>query len=112
MIRCKLLTIVQFSYNPDVKDYVNSAWKLQDNPYGGDVANSYNDGPPKPGKPQLGKFYELESSSPAVSLPHGESMHHVHRTFHLQGDEGSLKEIAKETFGVTLDQIEDAFKSK
>ena len=29
---------------------MNSIWKLQDNPYGGDVANSYNDGPPSPGR--------------------------------------------------------------
>src|SRR4029077_12580908 len=58
-----ILTIVQFTYSPIAKDYVNSAWKMQDKPYGGDVANSYNDGPPPDGGPQLGNFYELESSS-------------------------------------------------
>ncbi|HEY5913622.1 MAG TPA: DUF6786 family protein, partial [Verrucomicrobiae bacterium] len=43
------LTIVQFSQPAGVTDYVNSLWKLQDNPYGGDAANCYNDGPPSPG---------------------------------------------------------------
>ncbi len=42
----QVLTIVQFSQPAGVTDYVNSLWKLQDNPYGGDAANSYNDGPP------------------------------------------------------------------
>ena len=41
----KLLTIVAFSRNPDNNTYVNSLWELQDNPYSGDVINSYNDGP-------------------------------------------------------------------
>ena len=40
----KVLTIVQFTQPADVTDYVNSLWKLQDNPFGGDAANSYNDG--------------------------------------------------------------------
>ena len=63
----KALTICQFTFEPDARDYVNSAWKIQDNPFGGDVANSYNDGPPGEGKLQLGKFYEVESSSAATS---------------------------------------------
>ena len=64
----KVLTIVQFSQPAGVTDYVNSLWKIQDNPYGGDAANSYNDGPPEPGAKPLGPFYELESSSPAAAL--------------------------------------------
>ncbi len=50
----QVLTIVQFSQPAGVTDYVNSLWKLQDNPYGGDAANSYNDGPPSPGAKPLG----------------------------------------------------------
>ena len=43
-------------------------WEMQREPFKGDVINSYNDGPPAPGKPPLGPFYELETSSPALSL--------------------------------------------
>jgi hypothetical protein len=105
-----VLTIVQFTFNLDAKDYVNSAWKIQENPFGGDVANSYNDGPPPTGKPQLGKFYELESSSAAGELSRGQSMRHVHRTIHLQGDEDDLDKIAKATLGVDFKAIEKALK--
>jgi hypothetical protein len=45
-----LLTIVRFNQPEGVTDYVNSLWKLQDNPYGGDAASSYNDGPGAWGK--------------------------------------------------------------
>ena len=68
----KVLTIVQFSQPPGVTDYVNSLWKLQDNPYGGDAANSYNDGPATPGAKPMGPFFELESSSPAAALAPGQ----------------------------------------
>jgi hypothetical protein len=105
----KVLTIVQFTFDPQARDYVNSAWKMQDNPFGGDVSNSYNDGPPAPGKPQLGKFYELESSSPARELKKGETLRHVHRTMHLQGDESQLDRVARALLGVGLIDIEKAF---
>ena len=61
----RTLTLVKFTFQRGVTDYVNSAWELQKEPFRGDVVNSYNDGPPKPGAPQLGRFYELETSSPA-----------------------------------------------
>jgi hypothetical protein len=105
-----VLTITQFSLDPEATDYVNSAWKIQDKPFGGDVVNSYNDGPPEPGKPQLGQFYELESSSAAYELKRGETMSHVQRTMHFQGDEKSLDVIAKSTLGVGLEQIKAALK--
>ena len=81
----RVLTIVQFTQPAGVTDYVNSLWKLQDEPYAGDAANSYNDGPPAPGAKPLGPFYELESSSPAAALAPGASLTHVHRTMHLTG---------------------------
>jgi hypothetical protein len=106
----KVLTLVQFTLPKGVKDYVNSMWELQENPFGGDVVNSYNDGPPAPGKPQLGKFYELETSSPALALKPQQKYTHVHRTIHLQGPEAALDKIARATLGVGLDQIKDAIK--
>jgi hypothetical protein len=106
----KVLTVVQFTQPEGVTDYVNSLWKLQDNPYGGDAANSYNDGPPAPGAKPLGPFYELESSSPAVALAPGQSQSHVHRTIHVSGPEPVLDLIARARLGVPLGQIESALK--
>ncbi len=104
------LTLVQFSVPPGATNYVNSMWKLQDDPFSGDVANSYNDGPPQPGAKQLGKFYELESSSPALALAPGKSARHVHTTLHLQGTEAELDPIARRILGVSLDEIKTAFR--
>jgi hypothetical protein len=104
-----VLTIVQFSQPEGVTEFVNSLWKLQSNPYGGDVANSYNDGPPTPGAKPLGPFYELESSSPAAALAPGGSISHLHRTIHLTGSEEALDKVARSVLGVSLDDIKSAF---
>ncbi len=104
----KVLTIAQFTFNDGVTDYVNSQWKLQEHPYAGDVANSYNDGPVTPGGKPLGPFYELESSSPAAALAAGKSLEHVHRTIHLTGPENELDVIAQAALGVTLKEITTA----
>ena len=105
----KVLTIVQYNKPAGATDYVNSMWELQDEPFKGDVVNSYNDGPPEPGAEPMGPFYELESSSPAAALDPDEKITHVHRTFHLQGSEADLDSIAKEVLGVTIVQIKSAF---
>ncbi len=107
----KVLTIVQFTQPAGATDYVNSQWKLQDKPFDGDVANSYNDGPPSPGAKPLGPFYEMESSSPAAALAPGQSLTHVHRTIHLTGSEESLASVAQSVFGVSLADIKSALKS-
>jgi hypothetical protein len=107
-----VLTIVQFDQPAGVTDYVNSLWKMQDNPYGGDVANSYNDGPPSPGAKPLGPFFEMESSSPAASLAPGESLSHLHRTFHLTGPETALDSVARALLGVSLAEIKATLKGK
>jgi len=104
----KVLTIVEYTLPPNVTRYVNSLWKFQKNPFAGDAANSYNDGPLDDGS-QLGPFYELESSSPAAALAPGEVMRHTHRTFHFTGDKNQLNMIAKELLGVGLDEIASAF---
>ena len=105
----KVLTIVQYNKPAEAFDYVNSMWELQDEPYKGDVVNSYNDGPPEPGAKPLGPFYELETSSAAAALQPGATISHVHRTFHLQGPEKDLDAIAKTVLGVTIEQIKSAF---
>ena len=106
----KTLTIVQFTQPKGVTEYVNSQWKWQDKPYAGDVSNSYNDGPPAPGKKPLGPFYELESSSPAAALAPLKSLTHTHRTIHLTGSQSELNTIAQSVLGVSLAQIQSALK--
>ena len=105
----QVLTIVQYNKPRGTLSYVNSMWELQDEPYKGDVVNSYNDGPPEPGAEPLGPFYELETSSPAAALKPGETISHVHRTFHLQGTEADLNTIAMATLGVTIEEIKSVF---
>lgn len=101
----RVLTIVQHTLQPGAVDFVNSLWKIQLDPFKGDVVNAYNDGPAVDGANGLGDFYELESSSPAAELDPGKSLHHVHRTIHIQGEVGALDEIARRTLGLTLPNI-------
>jgi hypothetical protein len=103
------LTLVQYTRPADATRYVNSMWEIQRHPYAGDVVNSYNDGPVAPGQPPLGPFYEIETSSPALSLAPGESHTHVHRTFHFVGPEPELDRIARATLGAGLSDITSAF---
>jgi hypothetical protein len=103
------LTIVQYHQPKGVLDYVNSMWEIQKEPFAGDVANSYNDGPASPGAAPLGPFYELESSSPGLALKPGLSFTHVHTTFHFQGPVEDLNAISLRVLNVTIDQITHAF---
>lgn len=107
--RDHVLTIVQFDQPRDATDYVNSLWHIQTDPYGGDAANAYNDGPPAPGVAPLGPFVELESSSPAAALPAGQSVSHVHRTIHLMGPPDELDRVSRAVLGVSLLEVESAF---
>ena len=106
----QILTIVLYTKPENATEYVNSMWELQENPYAGDVVNSYNDGPPEPGAKPLGPFYELETSSPAAALSPGESLTHENRTFHFQGLEEDLDKIARLCLGVGLETIKTALK--
>ena len=100
-----VLTLVQYTLPPQPAPYVNSMWEIQKDPYGGEVVNSYNDGPPSPGAKPLGPFYEIESSSPAAALAPAASLEHVHRTLHLTGSKDALDAIARATLGVGLAEI-------
>jgi hypothetical protein len=86
--------------------YVNSKWELQKEPYKGDVINSYNDGPLQDGS-QMGPFYEVESSSPALELKPGEMQEYHQTTMHLQGDYNSLKALMKQLISVDLDDVKN-----
>ena len=104
------LGVIQPSKNPAAAGwpYVDSQWKEDVDPFGGDVINSYNDGPPEPGAKPLGPFYELETSSPALFLKPGESHTHTQTTIHLTGSREALDAIAKRRLGAGLDTIEKA----
>lgn len=103
-----VLTLAQFTMpdDPTKHMYLNNMWELpQKTPFEGDVANSYNDGPPAPGKKGLGAFYEIESLSPAKELGTSESLTHRHRTVHIRAEMGVLAELAKKALGVDLDAV-------
>lgn len=104
-----ILTIVRYNKPEGVTDYVNSMWEIQDQPYAGDVVNSYNDGAPEPGAKPLGPFYELETSSPALALKSGETGTHIQLTCHFEGDKKSLNEITQQLLGVSLEEITSVF---
>ncbi len=98
-----ILTVISFELNPHA-DYVNSKWEIQKEPYRGDAVNSYNDGPLADGS-QLGPFYELESSSPALALKTGETGSYKQTTFHAEGDFEKLNELVQQLLGVDLNDL-------
>lgn len=104
----KVLTIVQYNKPDSGLSYVNSMWELQEEPFAGDVVNTYNDGPPEPGAKPLGPFYELETSSAAVELNPGQGILHTHRTYHFVGEDADLDPIAKGLLGVSIAEIRSA----
>lgn len=104
----KVLTVVKCDMVEGETDYVNSAWEMQDEPFKGDAINSYNDGPLEDGS-QMGPFYELETSSPALKLKAGETYVHRQSTIHFEGSEEQLDALCKQIFNVTLADIKAAF---
>ncbi len=98
-----VLTILLPSVNKNGA-YVNGKWEIQKEPYKGDVINSYNDGPLADGT-QMGPFFEIESSSEALSLKKGQTGSYAQTTCHFQGDYATLKEFTKKVLGVDLDTI-------
>ena len=103
------LTIIKYLPQEAPAGYVNSLWKKQDAPFSGDVINAYNDGPATPGSGQLGKFFELESSSPAANLKAGDSLTHKQYTFHFHGEKSQLNKLSQTLLGVELQQLENTF---
>jgi hypothetical protein len=82
--------------------------ELQDDPFSGDVINSYNDGSPEPGADPLGPFYELETSSPAADLEPGKILTHVQTTIHLRGPDDKVNSISEKVLGAGLERIKAA----
>ncbi len=104
----QVLTLTVFDVDQQ-GTYLNQEWKLVDEPLRGDAVNAYNDGPLDDGS-QMGPFYELESVSPAAFLKPGEKLTHNHSVIHLTGTISELNQVARRTLGVSLEEIENAFK--
>jgi len=105
----KVLTIVKYNKPETASDYVKAMWEIMDDPYNGDVINSYNDGKPGPDQDPLGPFYELETSSPVKELGPEDQLMHIHQTYHIKGDEEQLNHITEKLVNVKLQHIKDAF---
>lgn len=103
----KVLTVTMFDVEPASK-YLNQEWNTTKPSFSGDAVNAYNDGPLTDGT-QMGPFYEIESVSPAAFLKPNQSLSHKHSVFHFTGSEQGLDAIAKKVFGVSLDDIKEAF---
>lgn len=97
----RTLTLVRFGPIESSAPYVDERWRIDGDPYYGDVVNSYNHGGPEP-------FYELESSSPALALAPGESHTHHSMTVHirLQTDR-DLAAVASAALGVDWQEVVD-----
>jgi len=103
----KVLTLMFFNKPEQHSGYVNSLWELQEQPFGGDVVNSYNDGPLDDGT-QLGPFYELEASSSAAELKPDQSHEHINTTIHITGEDEGINKLLNKLFGVGADEISKA----
>jgi hypothetical protein len=104
----KVLTITVYDLN-NYGVYLNQEWKTDTDPFLGDAVNAYNDGVLPTGG-QLGPFYEIESVSPAAFLKPGGKLTHNHSVFHFTGNEAQLNDIALKTLGISLKDIQAAFK--
>ncbi|MES1224163.1 MAG: DUF6786 family protein, partial [Bacteroidota bacterium] len=103
-----ILTIASFDASSK-STYLNQEWTPDKDPLVGDAVNAYNDGPLANGT-QMGPFFEIESVSPGAFLKPGETLTHRHNIFHFTGDKAGLNKIALKTLGISLDEIQAAFK--
>lgn len=105
----RVLTLLWCSIPAEPRPYVNSKWGDQEDPYNGDVINSYNDGPVEDGS-ILGPFYEIETSSPGAALQPSETITHTQRIMHFQGDQEKLAQIVLQLFNLDLEDIINKFQ--
>jgi hypothetical protein len=105
----KALTLLWCSIPSTPEPYVNSKWGDQEDPFNGDVINSYNDGPVEDGS-ILGPFYEIETSSPGAALKPLETMTHIQRIMHFHGNETGLAAMVDKLFGLDLNEISSKFQ--
>jgi hypothetical protein len=105
----KRLTLLIYKQPKEYAGYVNSMWEMQEHPYQGDAINSYNDGPVDDSGEQMGPFYELESSSPALPLQPAQTATHTQTIIHLYGDEALLQQVLSQVGKVDLAKVKAIF---
>lgn len=98
-----VLTIVEFTLE-EKQPYANSLWKIQNYPFEGYAINVYNDGPNEDGS-KIGPFYELETSSYVKGLRQGETLNHIHKTYHFEGEIDNLNTISKSILQFDLNTL-------
>lgn len=103
-----VLTVTSFDVDSKAT-YLNQEWTPDKDPFTGDAVNAYNDGPLEDGS-QMGPFYEIESVSPAAFLKPGAGLNHRHSVYHFTGSKAALDAISKKILGISLNDIEGAFK--
>jgi len=99
------LTIIAYTLDKDAM-YLSSDEEHLDDPYHGDVVNSYNNDPNKGDR----TFFELETAAPAKALRHQESISHFHQTFHFEGSKEDLNHISKNILGCDLTEMNSLFE--
>jgi hypothetical protein len=105
----KILSILNYSLSGNPTEYVNSSLvNKQEDPFSGDVINSYNDGPAKDDS-RIGQLYEMEISSPAAFLKPGEEITHIQYMFHFEGNETDMDLICRSLLNVSVTDIKNAF---
>lgn len=104
-----VLTILWCNLPEVSSTYVNGQWGVQEDPFAGDVINSYNDGPVEDGS-IMGPFYEIETSSPGAELVPGASLVHIQKVVHIQGKDEQLAPIVQKLFGADLNIIKAKFQ--
>ena len=57
----------------------------------------------------MGPFYEIETSSLAAELYPNESIRHIQRIIHLQGEEADLAGLVRDLFKLELQEISGKF---
>ncbi|MCE7041216.1 DUF6786 family protein [Dyadobacter sp. CY312] len=100
-----ILMVIQYDINRD-ENYLRSTWEIHDEPCSGDVLNACNDGRLDDGT-QIGAFCELKSSSSTRALTNGDKLTHCQRTYHFEGDNIVVSEIAFRVLGVKLGQLKE-----
>ncbi|MBR1575599.1 MAG: hypothetical protein IJ654_04020 [Bacteroidales bacterium] len=103
-----VLNILKYTAPSGPCDYVNSQWGEQEDAFGGDVINAYNDGPTETGV-VMGPFFEIETSSPGAALEPGQTLTHTQYTMHLEGSPAALDPIARAVFGLSLGTVMSQF---
>ena len=102
-----ILTVMTFNL-PREGAYANNSWKIQEEPFAGDVVNSYNNGIEGKDADVAECFYELETLSPVRELSPGHRLEHINTTMHFCGPLEDLDTISQKLLGVDLVKVRTA----